>query len=142
MATINNRPASTTGTSRSSLHSYDFRVLVQICAEVFREQHGVPNAVQTARPTLRDHHHRQGRTVQYRQSLSRHRSDNLLFSSPPKLLVSRLGSGIGFMAIASLVSDIVLVYCHRSRRQYRDGKFSVCEMDSDDPISVSQLTHA
>jgi hypothetical protein len=41
-----------------------------------------------------------------------------------------LGSGIGFMVIAGIVCDAIFMYIHKSREQYRDGKFSVCDIDT------------
>ncbi|CAF3898595.1 unnamed protein product [Adineta steineri] len=42
-----------------------------------------------------------------------------------------IGSGIGFMVIAGIVCDAILMYVHRSRETYRRGKFSICEVDND-----------
>jgi hypothetical protein len=50
-----------------------------------------------------------------------------------------LGSGIGFMVIAGIVCDVILMNFHKSRERYRKGKFSVCEVDENDPNSVRVL---
>jgi hypothetical protein len=34
------------------------------------------------------------------------------------------------MVIAGIVCDIIFMYIHRSREQYRTRKFSVCEVDN------------
>jgi cation transporter protein len=39
-----------------------------------------------------------------------------------------IGSGIGFMVIAGIVCDAIFMYIHKSREQYRQRKFSVCEV--------------
>ncbi len=39
------------------------------------------------------------------------------------------GSGIGFMVIAGIVCDAVFMYIHKYRERYREGKFSICEVD-------------
>jgi hypothetical protein len=56
-------------------------------------------------------------------------------------LVVAIGSGIGFLALASVMCDLILLYIHRSREHYRQGKFSVCET-YDDPLKLSILTSA
>jgi len=39
------------------------------------------------------------------------------------------------MAIAAIVADIFLMYIHKSRTVYREGKISVCEVyDKDDTL--------
>jgi len=50
-----------------------------------------------------------------------------------------IGSGIGFMVIAGIVCDAILMYFHKSRSRYREGKFSVCEVDVNDPSSTKIL---
>lgn len=42
-----------------------------------------------------------------------------------------LGSGIGFMVIADIVCDAIFMYIHKSRERYRDGKVSVCEINTE-----------
>lgn len=34
------------------------------------------------------------------------------------------------MVIASIVSDLFLMYVHRYRERYREGKISVCDVDN------------
>jgi cation transporter protein len=46
-----------------------------------------------------------------------------------------IGSGIGFMVIAGIVCDAILMYIHRSREKYRRGKFSVCDVDGTDMVT-------
>jgi len=50
-----------------------------------------------------------------------------------------LGSGIGFMVIAGIVCDVILMYIHKSRNKYREGKISVCEVDEHDPMETRVL---
>jgi len=38
-----------------------------------------------------------------------------------------IGSGIGFMVIASIICDFVFLHFHQARKQYRQTKFSICE---------------
>ena len=46
-----------------------------------------------------------------------------------------LGSGIGFMVIAGIVCDAIFMYVHRSRRKYREGKISICEVEGYDAMA-------
>ncbi len=50
-----------------------------------------------------------------------------------------LGSGIGFMVIAGIVCDVILMYIHKSRNKYREGKISVCEVDEHNPMETRLL---
>jgi hypothetical protein len=36
------------------------------------------------------------------------------------------------MAIASIVADVFLMYIHKFRTAYRQGKFDVCDIDEKD----------
>lgn len=40
------------------------------------------------------------------------------------------GSGIGFMAIASIVADVFFMYFHKARTAFRQGKFSVINVQN------------
>ncbi|CAF2688830.1 unnamed protein product [Rotaria sp. Silwood2] len=53
-----------------------------------------------------------------------------------------IGSGIGFMVIAGIVCDAILMYIHKSREKYRRGKFSVCEVDGTDSATAQILKHS
>ncbi|CAF3440095.1 unnamed protein product [Rotaria socialis] len=53
-----------------------------------------------------------------------------------------IGSGIGFMVIAGIVCDAILMYIHKSREKYKQGKFDVCEVDDEDPTATQNLTEA
>ncbi|CAF3453675.1 unnamed protein product [Rotaria sp. Silwood1] len=53
-----------------------------------------------------------------------------------------IGSGIGFMVIAGIVCDAILMYIHKSRDKYRRGKFSVCEVDGTNSIENQVLGHS
>ncbi|CAF1096753.1 unnamed protein product [Adineta ricciae] len=46
-----------------------------------------------------------------------------------------IGSGIGFMVIAGIVCDAIFMYVHRSRRKYREGKISICEVEGYDALA-------
>ena len=46
------------------------------------------------------------------------------------------------MVIASIACDAILMYVHKSRDKYRQGKYSVCEVDEDDPGARQVLVHS
>jgi hypothetical protein len=48
------------------------------------------------------------------------------------------GSGIGYMVIAVLVSDFIMMHVHKSRERYRAGKVSLCEDTNDQPLTTLQ----
>ncbi len=50
-----------------------------------------------------------------------------------------LGSGIGFMVIAGIVCDVILMYIHKSRNKYREGKITICEVDEHDLMATRIL---
>ncbi|CAF2447127.1 unnamed protein product [Rotaria sp. Silwood2] len=50
-----------------------------------------------------------------------------------------IGSGIGFMVIADILCDAIFMYFHKYRERYREGKFSVCVMSSQQEASAENL---
>jgi P2X purinoceptor 4 len=50
-----------------------------------------------------------------------------------------IGSGIGFMVIAGIVCDMIFMYFHKHRMQYRESKLTICHVDGEDPGSSEHL---
>ncbi len=80
----------------------------------------------------------------------RAKQDNFILSIYSSLLVGMIdyenfennfffqGSGIGFMAIAGLVADIFFMHIHKARNLFRDGKFSVVDVNDKDSTLLTR----
>lgn len=47
-----------------------------------------------------------------------------------------IGSGISFLVIAGVVCDFILMYGHKYRNRYRQGKISILDMDDESDRNV------